>query len=231
VGPRLDGYELAAVGLTSAYSVVVNHVLPQPSHVPGNLAASGLLLLLARRAGVGVADLGLAPDAAPAALRTGAVAGGAVAAAITAAAALAPTRRVFVDDRVRDHTTGELAYHALLRIPIATALGEELVFRAALLGLFSRRRAPTAAVAVTSALFGLWHVLPTLETLGPEATPRRRAGLVAGVVTVTGAAGAAFAGLRLRSRSVLAPAVAHAALNVSALLAARFASRPRGRQA
>ncbi|MGZ8734443.1 MAG: CPBP family intramembrane glutamic endopeptidase, partial [Acidimicrobiia bacterium] len=129
-------------------------------------------------------------------------------------------------------------YHTLLRIPIATALGEELVFRAALLGLFGRGRSRGIAVAASSALFGLWHILPTLESLGPAGTTepggaefgrRARAGraaLVTGVVVATAGVGAAFAALRLRSKSVLAPVVAHAGLNVAALIAARVVSRP-----
>ena len=42
---------------------------------------------------------------------------------------------------------------------------------------------------------------------------------MAGNVAVTGAAGAVFGWLRLRSGSVLAPLLAHVALNDSALLA------------
>ena len=48
---------------------------------------------------------------------------------------------------------------------------------------------------------------------------------MAGNVAVTGAAGAAFGWLRLRSGSVLAPLLAHAALNDSALVAGRVAHR------
>lgn len=225
-----DLAELGAVALTAAYNVALNRHLPQMTHLPANLAASGVLLLVAHRAGVGFDDLGLAPDAAATGARTGLVVAAGAAGVVIAGAAFPPTRRFFVDERVRDHTTAELTYHGLLRIPIATALGEELVFRAALLGLFGRGRGRGIAVGTSSALFGLWHVLPTLESLGPPSTGGRRAragrgALVAGVVVATAGAGAAFAALRLRSRSVLAPVVAHAVLNVGALLAARVVSR------
>ena len=46
---------------------------------------------------------------------------------------------------------------------------------------------------------------------------------MAGNVAVTGMAGTVFAWLRLRSGSVAAPLLAHAALNSAALLAARIA--------
>jgi uncharacterized protein len=215
--------ELGAVALTAAYNVALNRHLPDATHLPANLAASGLLVLLARRAGLDLDDLGLAPDAAGAGARAGLVIAAGSVGIVVAGATFPPTRRFFVDEKVRDHSLAELTYHTLLRIPIATALGEELVFRAALLGLFSRDRSPRIALAASSALFGLWHILPTLDSL--EARPGR-APLVAGVVVATAGAGVAFAGLRLRTRSVLAPVVAHAALNAAALIAARLVSRP-----
>jgi uncharacterized protein len=228
--PAPDIAEIGAVALTAGYNVALNRHFPDATHLPANLAASGVLLLLARRAGVGIGDLGLAPEASGPGIRTGLAVATGVAGAVVLGAALPATRRFFVDEKVRDHSTAELTYHLLLRIPIATALGEELVFRAALLGLFGRGRAPAMAVALTSGLFGLWHILPTLESLGtlqPGTTRRataRRAAVVAGVVAATAGAGAGFAALRLRSRSILAPVVAHATLNVAAMIAARVVS-------
>jgi membrane protease YdiL (CAAX protease family) len=226
----IDGYELGALALTGAYNVAVNRHLPSASHLPANLATSGALLALARAAGVAPGELGLAAgDLLPGA-RIGLLTAAASAGAIAAGIAFRPTRPFFVDDRVREHSRLELAYHALVRIPIATALGEELVFRSALLGLFARGRSERAAVAISSTLFGLWHVLPTLASLDHEGTTwhrnTRRIPAVVGVVGVTAATGIAFARLRLRSRSVLAPVLVHAALNVTALVAARLVSRP-----
>ena len=234
-----DIVELSAVALTGAYNVALNRHLPQMTHLPANLAASGVLVLLARRAGVGLDGLGLAPETAARGACTGLTVAAGAAGVVVMGAAFPPTRRFFVDERVRDHTTAELTYHTLLRIPVATALGEELVFRAALLGLFGRGRSRAVAVAATSVLFGLWHILPTLESLGPGPTTSPaadgptsrwharagRAALVTGVVVATAGAGAAFAALRLRSKSVLAPVVAHAGLNVATLIAARVVSR------
>jgi len=111
---------------------------------------------------------------------------------------------------------------------------EELTYRSALLGLWLGNGSPARAVAWSSALFGLSHVLPTRATMGQtalgqhlERRPLRQAAFVAGNVAVTGAAGAAFGWLRLRSGSVLAPLLAHAALNDAALVAGRAAHRLR----
>ena len=115
-----------------------------------------------------------------------------------------------------------------MRIPIATALAEEVLFRGALLGLFRQRRSTAAAVLWTSLLFGAWHVLPTIDhyqgnpasDLVDDPDRGRRLAVLATTLSTTGAGGV-FAWLRLRSGSVLAPAMAHAAVNVSAYLAGR----------
>jgi uncharacterized protein len=115
-----------------------------------------------------------------------------------------------------------------VRIPFATALAEELLFRGALLALFRRRRSEAAAVVWTSLLFGAWHVLPTIDhyrgnpvsDLVADPGRGRRLAVLATTLSTAGA-GVVFAGLRLRSRSVLAPVLAHAAINVSAYLAGR----------
>ena len=53
----------------------------------------------------------------------------------------------------------------MVRIPLGTAVAEETIFRGAVLGLLTQRHPRARAVAVSSALFGCWHVLPTLDTL------------------------------------------------------------------
>ena len=92
---------------------------------------------------------------------------------------------------------------------------EELTYRSALLGLWLGNGSRASAVAWSSALFGLSHILPTRSTMGQtalgqhlERRPLRQAAFVAGNVAVTGAAGAVFGWLRLRSGSVLAPLLA-----------------------
>ncbi len=225
--------DVAAALVTLAYGAVLNELLPDAVHVPANLTAATAVLTLARRAGASSSDLGLETGA----LRAGARAGLAAAAPIVAGIALAartPATSTYFDDaRVRDSSRGRAAYETAFRIPFGTALGEELLFRGALLGLFMRRYSTTGAVAASSALFGLWHVLPTLHSVGDnsadgaiEMSPRTL-GLVAGTVVVTGVAGVGLAYLRLRSRSILAPVIVHAAINSGAFVATRFSARAR----
>jgi uncharacterized protein len=156
------------------------------------------------------------------------------AAGVTLVAALPATRELFVDRRVTDVSRSEAVYHLALRIPLATALAEELLFRGALLALLRQRRPPVAAVLVTSLLFGAWHVLPTIDhyrgnptgALVADAGRGQQLAVLATMLSTT-AAGGVFVWLRLRSRSVLAPVLAHAAVNMSAYLAGRRLGRRR----
>ena len=148
-------------------------------------------------------------------------------------AARAPDTASYFDDaRVLRTSRRRAVYETAIRIPIGTALGEELLFRGALLGAVrppSTR--PRAQSRISSLLFGLWHVLPTLHSVAdnpPEGHRRRRHARSASspaTLPRPTAAGVAFATLRLRSRSVLTPVIVHAAINSAAFIAAR--QRPR----
>jgi uncharacterized protein len=220
--------EVVGVTVLALHNVAVHRLLPAPADAALNLATAAGLTAFARRAGCSRGDLGIGAEDARRGLRVGlgaaAVAGGAVA----LGAVVPATRGFFHDRRVSDVGRGEAAYHVTVRIPLATALGEELLFRGVLLALFRRRRSETAAVLWTSLLFGAWHVLPTIDhyqgnpasELVADPGRGRRLAVAATTLATTGA-GVVFALLRLRSRSVLAPALAHATINVSAYLAGR----------
>ncbi len=226
--------DVAAGALTLGYNVLINRLVPPRWYVPANLAAAATAVALARRAGASRRDLGLAPGAAAEGVRLGLRAASPVVVGVALAAAAPGTRRFFVEEGSEDETTRRLLYETLIRIPIGTALAEEVIFRGALLGTYGRRRGWRRAVLWSSALFGAWHVLPTLDTtlrrnpateglIGPGW--RSTLGALAGIALVTGAAGAAFSWLRLRSGSILAPAVVHAVLNDAGDLAAAVISR------
>jgi membrane protease YdiL (CAAX protease family) len=222
--------EVIGVTVLGLHNVAVHRLLPAPADAALNLATAAGLTAFAARDGCSRADLGIDVADARSGLRLG-LGSAAVATGMVAVAAVLPASRRFFDDpRVRDVGRGEAAYHLTVRIPLATALAEELLFRGALLALFRRRRSEATAVLWSSLLFGAWHVLPTIDDY--EGNPvsdviadrsrGRRLAVLATVLSTAGA-GAVFARLRLRSGSVLAAVLAHAAINVSAYLAARRA--------
>jgi uncharacterized protein len=222
-----------AAAATAATLDALAHRLDSPAARTAVRSGTALAVLgIARAAGVSWAELGLGGRELGSGARTGAVAGTCAAAAVLAAAAAPATRRFFLDDRATAGAEGGGLAAGLARITFAAVPPEELTYRSALLGLWLGNGSPAGAVAWSSALFGLSHILPTRSTMGQtalgqhlERRPLRQAAFVTGNVAVTGAAGAVFGWLRLRSGSVLAPLLAHAALNDSALVAGRVAHR------
>lgn len=217
-----------AAGLL-AWGALANLVLGETAYVVRNLAVGTALVLVARRLDVSWAALGLTRRRLGAGARWGAAAALVVAAAVSVGALLAehlPGAGALLADERAAAAGGALASQTLWRIPVGTALFEEVAFRGVLLGALLRAGSRRRAVAVSSAVFGLWHVAPTAVALRVNdvavASPEGL-GAMAGAVAATTVAGAAFAGLRLGSGSLLAPILAHWATNASGLLAAAWA--------
>jgi membrane protease YdiL (CAAX protease family) len=186
------------------------------------------LVLIAWSAGATRADLGLALADVRAGLLYGAGAAGIVLLVLLMAAVVHAANGFLHDSRAQI-TGGRLLYQLGVSIVLLTAIPEELAFRGVLLGSALRLWDPRRASLVTSALFGLWHVAPTLHTMsdnravaGAAASVTGQTLLVLGAIAVTFAAGLVFCWLILRSRSLIAPVIAHAATNGLTLTAAWF---------
>ena len=215
--------------LAAHNNVIVTHLPGYPaSYVPVNVAAAGLLLAAARAAGLSWSDLGLAPRRLGTGVRWGGVCFAVVAVAYTAALAVPGTRPLMEDARVTGLDSGEIAYAALVRIPLGTVLWEEVAFRGVLLAAFIRLMPVRWAVVASAAVFGAWHVRPTLSAIavnnlvhGPLLT-----GLLVLLACLAAVlAGVVFAVLRLRTGSLLAPALLHVATNSLGTIAAATAIR------
>ena len=214
-----------AVVLILAGVNVVDVRVAHASLVVGPVCAAGLLAI-ARLAGLSWQELGLGPGTWRRGLQWAAVEIGAVAVVLAAGAALPLTRNAFRDSRYRlDY--GSALLTALVLIPVGTVLLEEIAFRGVLWGLLRRVRGTTTATIVSSLLFGVWHVLPSLslatdnEAIGSAVGKGKSAQAltVLGTVLFTSLAGVVFCEARRRSGSVLASAGLHWATNGLAVLA------------
>ncbi|MEV0581685.1 CPBP family intramembrane glutamic endopeptidase [Nonomuraea sp. NPDC050310] len=197
-------------------------------------AATGALVAMARRSGLTWAELGFEHG------RRGAIAGGALAfgvAAVYGAGISVPrTRALFRDERALSLTRARAFEEALLQVPVGTVLLEEAGFRGALYGMLRRQYGTPWATAVSSTLFGLWHILPAMDmaranpalaavTAGEESPGRAdTARIVAGSVVSTAAAGVLFCELRRRG-GLLTPSLLHFATNSLGYLFARIAPK------
>ena len=218
-----------AVAVVVAFLAVVNVIDIRVAHASLVLGPAGaaVLLAIARWAGLSWQEVGLGRGTWRRGLVWASGAIGAVAVVFAVGAALPPTRDAFRDARY--HLGWEHALlTAFLLIPLGTVLFEEVAFRGVLWGLLRRVRGTWTATIVSSVLFGLWHVLPSLglaannEALGSAVgkSTSGQAVSVLGTVLFTGLAGVLFCELRRRSGSLLAPAGLHWATNALGVLAA-----------
>jgi uncharacterized protein len=217
---------LVLSGSLVAWSALANLGLGDLLYVPRNLLLTGGLLLLARRWGLTVDELGLSRRNLGPGLRWGTGSAGVVAVVVGAGVVLAdvigPIATLLADDRAALTGTA-LAAAVLVRIPLGTAVFEEVAFRGVLRAVARRRWSAVPATLWTSAVFGLWHVAPTIVALrvnDVEPTSAAGIGAIAGAVATTTVAGVVFDQLRARSGSLVAPILAHWATNAFGLLAA-----------
>lgn len=220
--PQAVGVHFAGiVALLLFANVIVNEVLSPPWYVPFNLTVLGLALLLARGGGTTWDAMGMSADR----LRRGAAVGsliGIVIVELFLAAVMFPAaREAFRDDRIIEGSIGLSLYHALFRVPIGTAVYEEVLFRGIVFGMLARRTSPLAAALWSSVLFGLWHALPAFDAV--EANPIGDAfggawESVAAAIVSTFLASMVFVWIRLYSGSIVAPIIMHIATNSTAIL-------------
>jgi CAAX protease family protein len=211
------------VGLLVYGNLVAYRAVRAPVVVGINLVLGAALVAGARALGISWHALGLDPSGVGSGLAWGL--GAAVAAVLVGAALTAtPLRRALADIRAVDMAPRTLAFHYLVRIPFGTALFEEVVFRGVLLALLAGGGLDQAAILASSAAFGLWHVGASLDLLRanrPDAGAGGRALAVTTGVALTFLGGIGFAVLRVASESLLAPVLAHAAINVVGFTLAR----------
>ena len=116
-----------------------------------------------------------------------------------------------------------------MRIPLGTVLWEETAFRGVLQAALGRVMPGGPAVAVTSCIFGLWHIGPTAAALrinGLAGGPGKMLAGVSAGVAATAAGGVLLSWLRTRSGSLVAPILLHVATNSMGALAAWVITRP-----
>lgn len=162
------------------------------------------------------AGFGLRPPPATAGLRLGAAVAGSVAVGV-ASATVVPRVRTAMLERDLPARPGRWLG---VEIPLGTVWSEETAFRGALAAVAARAFGPTGGRALQSLTFGLTHIPDARATGEP----------ILGTVAATGLAGWGFALLAERSGSLLAPMLAHLAINeagaVTAIAVQRLSGRP-----
>ncbi len=227
-GDRIRPALAVTVTVLAAYNVARTLVIPPSWHLLTNLLVAALLGGVALWARLDATELGLHSDHHPSGARWGFGALALVVAVVGAfgivTSRLGTSDGALDDARLQGPLSG-LLYETLVNTPLGTVVLEEFAFRGVLLALLLRLMSTPRAVLVGSALFGCWHIMPTLTTAAGNgaldallALPGGLLLVVIGNVLVTGLAGIVFCLLRIRSGSLLAPALAHLATNDASLV-------------
>jgi membrane protease YdiL (CAAX protease family) len=202
-------------------NIVNNRVAPQSHYLLWAFGGSVILLAIGLLDGNSWTDMGLSIRY----LIPGLIWGVGSIALVTAVYLIGSffrrTREAFQDDRIGQLSGGKLAFQALVEVPFGTVLLEEIAFRAVLFAMLARRFGIVWAIVISSVIFGIWHVLPSIGTheqnpaLGRVVGGGFRGNVLAVGLSVlsTTAAGVVFAGMRLISGSVIAPMGLHWATN------------------
>jgi membrane protease YdiL (CAAX protease family) len=152
------------------------------------------------------APLGLRPPALRFGVRTGLAAAGVVGAGVAAGAAIPRVRRAMAQRSL----PARPAHWLGVEIPVGTVWSEETAFRGALATVAADAFGPRRGRLLQAVAFGLTHIPDARGTGEP----------VFGTVAVTALAGWVFGLLKDRSGSVLAPMLAHLAINEAGAVAA-----------
>lgn len=195
---RFHAVALAA-GLV-AWNGLVDPRLPARWQPLVRAALGGVLMF-----GTG-ARSGVRPPALWSGLRLGAAAASAVSAGVAATSAV-PIVRTEMRRKALPDTPGRWL---ALRIPLGTVWPEEAAFRAALSKAGTEAFGPSGGQMLQATAFGLSHIADA-RAAGEPVIP---------TVLATGVAGWAFGWLAQRSASLVAPMLAHLAINEAGALAA-----------
>jgi membrane protease YdiL (CAAX protease family) len=213
------------LGTLVVSNVMANEVLPAWAYIPWNCSVAAVLVVIAVRwDDCSADDLGMAKRRLPDGLRWGGAVSVGLLAIYLVGLALPATRDLFRDERAHVGI-GALAWRTLVAIPLGTVLMEEIAFRGVLPAMFRRRTAHDRNGAVradlyAALLFGLWHVLPSLDLSDANPVfhdvlpgPLGAIAAITGSVIGTAAAGMGLSWLRNRSGSLAAPALLHCTSN------------------
>jgi membrane protease YdiL (CAAX protease family) len=179
-----------------------------------NLGLLSLLLLWARWAGFTLTELGLAGAQARASALWGIAVGLVLALPPVALIALAPfvTGEPVQAGEINGLSGSEMALRLAFRVPVGTALFEEVAFRGVLYASWLRATDLRRTVLGTGAVFALWHVVITFKSVAEsevvEAAPLIALGYLGSLLGLF-VGGAAFALLRWRTGGVAGPFFFH----------------------
>lgn len=224
--PESLAQEISLIALIILYSTVLAKLVPEKYHIALNAVIAMLAIIIGFGFGLSAEQMGVALSTITSGIFIALIATVLICIVTIILALIPPLRRFFIGDNL-SHASGKLiAFEATIRIPFSTALIEEILFRGVLLGLLLAHNSQLYALIISSVLFGLWHIFPTIKTIEQNKTTKKivgkskaktSAGVLATVITTT-IAGFIFGLLRIFAGSIIAPWLVHWSINASGIL-------------
>lgn len=219
---------VVAVALLTVSNVMSNRVLPEWAYLPWNALVAVTLIVIARRAGFDFTGVGLAFRRWHRPVGVGLLLVACTGFIFALGMVLPATKDAFLDARVQQTGLAGMLFQVLLRIPLGTVLLEEIAFRGVLPTLFGGNPAQVwrwKPILGASALFGLWHVLPSSALTTGNSAVREMLGGSAVLVAVLAVASTMLVGILLSlvchvGRGLKASMLVHWATNSLGFVAA-----------
>jgi membrane protease YdiL (CAAX protease family) len=223
---RRERYGLGALLLLALLYNNLTSLFPKEIHdqfyLPANLFTLAVIVLTAVRYWGGSKELlGLA-GAPWQSLRLGTALGLLLPAPIFVLAAWPELLDSEVEDPRVAASVGKLLFIVLLRIPLGTALFEEVLFRGLLYGKLRKMSSPMRAALLSSAAFGVWHVSVTVRNFRDSDTFDSIVLLclaVLGVVVATFVGGLLFCWMRWCTGHIAGSTMTHWLVNALSAVA------------
>ena len=214
---------LATLALLAVISVLNNAAAPG-LYLAWACAGIAGLVLLARADGLSRRDWGFGPVTRRAALAAAGFAA-IIALGMLVGTQLPGIEDAYRDERVVDMSGAEVVFAALVRVPIGTALLEEIAFRGVLLAMLARRCGLARGVVGSSLAFGVWHLMPALGLAAGNSALVAALGPSAPLSAVIGICAASLVGVllclaRIRYDHLIVPLAVHMTANGMAYLLA-----------
>lgn len=212
-----------------SYGFVLSKYIPRSWHAAANSIAAIVSISAAWLMGLSLNSLGLSPSS----VIKGSIIGLAASLLIIGSALLLASlpflRSYFLSQHsILKSRTSLIVYETVIRIPLVTALFEEVIFRAFLLGVFMLYMPTAWAIVLSSVVFGLWHISPSINSMNEnhyksiKSKDSSRLYIGANVLFTT-LAGIGFCLLRIMSGSIAAPWLVHWSINAGGVVGVLFA--------
>lgn len=210
-----------------AYGTLMAKFLPRKAHISSNIFAAIITIIFGLLLGLSLPQMGLTLSGVKSIILISALATGAIFILTFAVSFLPFLRHIFLGESFANARIRTVFFEAGFRIPLGTALVEEILFRGVLLGVLLQSYSPLVASIIASVVFGLWHIVPSINSIESNNVVQERmrnkslhtAGSVLGIVFVTTIAGLFFCWLRIISGTIITTWLVHWAINSSGAVA------------